>query len=123
MFPLMTLISAGVSLTATLATLLVIDPWLALGAGIGFGSCYGIITWFSRRRLRGNSRRIASEHTLVVKALQEALGGIRDVLLDGSQAVYCEVYGRADRSLRRAQGDNVFIAQSPRFSMEAVEWF
>jgi ABC-type multidrug transport system fused ATPase/permease subunit len=120
MFPLMTLISASVSLLATLATLLFIDPWLALGAGFGFGICYGVITWFSRRRLRRNSRRIATEHTLVVKALQEGLGGIRDVLLDGSQPVYCNVYRRAEESLRRAQGDNAFVGQSPRYSMEAV---
>lgn len=120
MFPAMTLISAGVSLLATLVTLLVIDPWIALGAGLGFGACYGVITWFSRRRLRDNSRRIANEYTLVVKALQEGLGGIRDVLLDGSQPVYCDVYRRADQALRRAQAGNVFIAQSPRFSMEAV---
>jgi ATP-binding cassette subfamily B protein len=120
MFPLMTLISYGVSLLATLVALLIIDPWLALGAGFGFGACYGIISWFSRRRLRSNSRRIATEYTLVVKALQEGLGGIRDVLLDGSQPVYCDVYRRAEVSLRRAQGDNVFISQSPRFSMEAI---
>lgn len=120
MFPMMTLISASVSLIATLATLLIIDPWVALGAGFGFGVCYGIITWLSRRRLHDNSRRIATEYTLVVKALQEGLGGIRDVLLDGSQPIYCEVYRRADQALRRAQGDNAFIAQSPRFSMEAV---
>jgi ATP-binding cassette, subfamily B, bacterial PglK len=120
MFPSMTLISYGVSLAATLVALLIIDPWLALGAGFGFGACYGIITWFSRRRLRSNSRRIATEQTLVIKALQEGLGGIRDVLLDGTQPVYCDVYRRAEESWRRAQGDNVFIAQSPRFSMEAV---
>src|ERR1700722_14305173 len=120
MFPMMTLISSGVSLLATLVALLIIDPWLALGAGFGFGICYCIITWFSRRRLRSNSRRIATEYTLVVRSLQEGLGGIRDVLLDGSQPVYCDVYRRAEQSLRRAQGDNVFIAQSPRFSMEAV---
>jgi ATP-binding cassette, subfamily B, bacterial PglK len=120
MFPTMTLISAGVSLIATLATLLIIDPWVALGAGFWFGICYGIITWFSRRRLHDNSQRIATEYTLVVKALQEGLGGIRDVLLDGNQPIYCDVYRRADQALRRAQGDNAFIAQSPRFSMEAV---
>jgi ABC-type bacteriocin/lantibiotic exporter with double-glycine peptidase domain len=120
MFPLMTLISSGVSLLATLTALLIIDPWIALGAGFGFGVCYGIITWFSRRRLRSNSRRIATEQTAVIKVLQEGLGGIRDVLLDGSQGVYCDVYRRAEESWRRAQGDNVFIAQSPRFSMEAV---
>jgi ABC-type multidrug transport system fused ATPase/permease subunit len=120
MYPAMTLISAGVSLLATLVTLLIIDPWLALAAGFGFGACYAVITWRSRRRLRTNSRRIATEHGIVIKALQEGLGGIRDVLLDGSQPVYCEIYGRAEHSLRRAQGDNAFIAQSPRYSMEAV---
>jgi ABC-type multidrug transport system fused ATPase/permease subunit len=120
MFPAMTLISAGVSLFATLATLLIIDPWLALGAGFGFGACYGVITWLSRRRLRDNSRVIATEYALVVKALQEGLGGIRDVLLDGSQPAYCDVYRRADQALRRAQAGNIFITQSPRFSMEAV---
>jgi ATP-binding cassette subfamily B protein len=120
MFPSMTLISSGVSLLATLTALLIIDPWIALGAGFGFGICYGIITWFSRRRLRSNSRRIATEQTAVIKVLQEGLGGIRDVLLDGTQAAYYDVYRRAEVSWRRAQGDNVFIAQSPRFSMEAV---
>ncbi|HEY2682954.1 MAG TPA: ABC transporter ATP-binding protein [Steroidobacteraceae bacterium] len=120
MFPAMTLISAGVSLLATLATLLAINPGLALGAGFGFAVCYAAITFRSRRRLRRNSRRIAQEHDIVVKALQEGLGGIRDVLLDGSQPVYCEVYRRAEQSLRRAQGENAFIAQSPRYSMEAL---
>ena len=120
MYPMMTLISAGVSLTATLVALLIIDPRLALSAGLGFGACYAVITLLSRRRLRENSRRIATEYTLVVNALQEGLGGIRDVLLDGSQQVYCDVYRRADQALRRAQGDNVFIAQSPRYSVEAL---
>jgi ABC-type multidrug transport system fused ATPase/permease subunit len=119
-YPMMTLISSGVTLIATLVTLLVIDPVLAVSAGFGFGISYGVITWFSRRHLHENSRLIATSYTQEIKALQEGLGGIRDVLLDGSQPVYFEIYRRADRALRRAQGNNVFIAQSPRFSMEAV---
>jgi hypothetical protein len=47
--------------------------------------------------------------------LQEGLGGIRDVLLDGSQAAYCQIYRSADLPLRRAQGDNQFVSQSPRY--------
>ena len=72
-----------------------------------------MITWRSRWRLRSNSLLIAREQTQLVKALQEGLGGIRDVLLDGTQAVYCEVYGRADRHLRRAQGANVYHLPEP----------
>ena len=56
----------------------------------------------------------------MVKVVQEGLGGIRDVLLDGMQPVYCDIYRRADHPLRRAQGDNMFISTSPRFAMEAL---
>jgi ATP-binding cassette, subfamily B, bacterial PglK len=48
------------------------------------------------------------------------LGGIRDVLLDGTQPVYCDIYRKADHPLRLAQGNNVFIGGSPRPAMEAL---
>lgn len=120
LLPLMTLISSVMLLTIVPAALIAIDPIVALAAIAGFGSSYALITWLSHRRLLQNSRRIADEQTRVVRALQEGLGGIRDVLLDGTQPVYCEIYRQADHMLRRAQGDNVFIGQSPRFSMEAL---
>jgi ATP-binding cassette subfamily B protein len=120
LLPLMTLMSSAMLLVMVPAALIAIDPAVALLASVGFGTGYALITWLSRRRLEQNSRRIADEQTRVVKALQEGLGGIRDVLLDGTQPVYCEVYRQADQLLRRAQGDNVFIAQSPRASMEAL---
>ena len=62
----------------------------------------------------------AQESIQVVKSLQEGLGGIRDVLIDNSQDVYCSIYRKSDLALRRAQGNNTFIGQSPRFLMEAM---
>ena len=118
--PLLTLISATTSLLAIMIALLIIDPAVAIAAAGGFGVTYGATTWLSRRRLRRNSQRIATAQTDVVKALQEGLGGIRDVLLDGTQSTYCEIYRRADRELRHAQGSNIFIAQNPRYVVEAV---
>jgi ATP-binding cassette, subfamily B, bacterial PglK len=118
--PLLTLMSATTSLLAILVALLVIDPAVATAAAGGFGVTYGATTLISRRRLRRNSEGIATAQTDVVKALQEGLGGIRDVLLDGTQGTYCEIYRRADRELRRAQGSNIFIAQNPRYVVEAV---
>lgn len=55
-----------------------------------------------------------------MKALQEGLGGIRDVLIDGTQAVYCEIYRSADLPLRRAQANNQITSASPRFLIEAL---
>ena len=52
--------------------------------------------------------------------MQEGLGGIRDVLLDGAQQVYCDAYGKADYQLKTAQGDNIFISSSPRPLVQAL---
>ena len=118
--PVLTLFSSIVLLVAITLTLIAINPVVALVSTVGFGASYGLITWMSRRRLQLNSELIAHEQSQVIKALQEGLGGIRDVLLDGTQPVYCDVYRRADQPLRRAYGSNIFIGGSPRFAMEAL---
>lgn len=115
-----TFISSSVMLIATLVALLSIDPIISLTAFGGFGLIYGAIAWITRSRLLINSRRIAHESNQVIKSLQEGLGGIRDVLIDGSQHAYCKVYGRADLALRDATGNNTFISSSPRYAMEAL---
>jgi ATP-binding cassette, subfamily B, bacterial PglK len=120
LLPLMTLISSTMLLIALLSVLLCLDPLVALIAMGGFGGSYALITGLSRRRLHVNSRRVADEYTRVIKALQEGLGGIRDVLLDGTQPVFCNVYRQADYLFRRAQGENTFISQSPRYAMETL---
>ncbi len=120
LYQLLTLFSSILLLVAVILALIAIDPIVASVAAVGFGSSYALITWVSRSRLKNNSHRIACEQTQVVKALQEGLGGIRDVLLDRTQTVYCEIYRQADHPLRRAQGNNSFISQSPRYVMEAL---
>jgi ATP-binding cassette subfamily B protein len=114
------LISSIVLLVTMTLALLVINPIVAILAIVGFGGSYGLITWTSRERLHRNSQRIAHEYTQTIKALQEGLGGIRDVLLDGTQPLYCDIYRRADHPLRWAQGANIFMGSSPRFGMESL---
>ncbi len=105
---------------AIMTTLLIIDPMVATLAAASFGSAYGFIAWLTRRRLVHNSQCIAKEQTQVIKSLQEGLGAIRDVLLDGTQTVYCNVYSKAILRLQRASGENNFINQAPRYAMEAL---
>lgn len=117
---LLTLVSSVVSLVVVIVVLVLIDPVVAMVAIVGFGASYGLIARIFRRSLYHNSQRIAHEQTQVIKALQEGLGGIRDVLLDGMQSVYCDVYRHANYPLQRAKGNIVFIGQSPRYVMEAL---
>lgn len=115
-----TLLSSVVLLAAILTTLLLIDPVVASVAALGFSLSYGLVIYASRRRLRRDSRRIALEQTQIIKALQEGLGSIREVLLDGTQAFFCDIYAKAEKPLRKAQGNNLFFSASPRYAVEAL---
>lgn len=118
--PVLTLISACIMLSSILAALLSVEPLIALFAFGGFGLIYGVIASSTRHQLRVDSECISREGVQVVKSLQEGLGGIRDVLIDGSQVTYCEAYQKADSRLRRAQGNSVFISACPRYVMEPL---
>lgn len=118
--PLLTLVNSLFLLVAILVALVIINPFVASISIIVFGISYGILAWSSRRRLNINSRRIAIGQSHTIKVLQESLGGIRDVILDGSQILYSDFFREVDIPLRRATGDNNFIGQYPRFSMETI---
>lgn len=115
-----TVVTSAVLFFVIMMTLLVINPIVAIVAMMSFGSAYGMIAWKSRNRLRRNSRSIAQQQTQVVRALQEGLGAIRDVLLDGAQNVYCEGYRKSVLELQRANVENSYINQAPRYAMESV---
>lgn len=117
---LLTLISSMLVLVAIMSALLVINPIVALTVFLIFGTSYGIITLLFRKRLKRNAQFLALGSTQMIKAIQEGLGAIRDVLLDGTQKIFCDIYRRADYPLRRAEGNNIIIGGSPRFAIEAL---
>jgi ATP-binding cassette subfamily B protein len=55
-----------------------------------------------------------------VQAASEGLGGIRDVILDGTHHVFDERFGTVEAALRRAQASNAFFGAAPRFIVEAL---
>jgi len=117
---ILVLISSFLVIIAIVLVLVLIDPVIALSSFIIFGGTYFAISNIFVKRLAINSKRIADEQTQVVKALQEGLGGIRDVILNGTQEFYTEIYKRADYPLRYALGNNNFLGQSPRFAIESL---
>jgi ATP-binding cassette subfamily B protein len=118
--PVVTIASAAMLLAAILVTLLIVDPLTSSMALGGFALIYGLVIKVSHRRLLKNSQLVADEAGRVIKSLQEGLGGIRDVLIDRAQEVYCQVFRKADLSMRAAQINSAVIAQSPRFMVEAL---
>tara|TARA_B110000008_G_C16965356_1_gene561754 strand:- start:1412 stop:3154 length:1743 start_codon:yes stop_codon:yes gene_type:complete len=114
------LVSATLILIGIIGLLFVIDIVVALSTSIGFGLLYWSVIRYNKNHLKNNSQIIADQSTQIVKTLQEGLGGVRDVLIDGTQEFYCKLYRNADLPLRRATGNNIFIGGSPRYIMEAI---
>ena len=120
LMPFLLLISSSMILIAILIALLVFDPIIALTSIVSLGGFYGSIIWATRRHLEIRSRHVADKSTQVIKSLQEALGGIRDILIDGSQGQFCRIYRNSDLPLRHAQGDIHIIGISPKFVVEVL---
>jgi ATP-binding cassette subfamily B protein len=120
LLPVMHGVSAVILGTFILAGLLVLKPSVALAAIAGFGGIYLLVTLLTRGRLRRNAIAISAMRRLRVQAVQEGLGGIRDVLIDNSQQVYIRKFAKLDNKLRSAQAGNSLIAVTPRFVVEAL---
>jgi ABC-type multidrug transport system fused ATPase/permease subunit len=112
--------SSGIAIVAIMLALMTVDAFTALVTFGGFALIYGASVWVTRRRLLRNSQQIAQGSSQVIKALQEGLGAIREILIDGSQESYCAIYRNADLKVRRATGDSTFVSSSPRYVVEAV---
>jgi len=120
LLPTLTFISSILLVVTIMVTFFIINPLVAVLTISSFGTSYGLITWYVRNTVKRNGARVTREQTQVIKALQEGLLGIRDILLNGAQQVYCDLYNKSNSPLRKAEGNNLFISSSPRFAMEAI---
>ncbi len=116
--PLMNLISSSVTIMAIIITLFTIDPFVALTAFLGFGVFYAGIILLVKKRLATNSVILSREYPQMVKALQEGLGGIRDVLIDGTQETYGKIFNRAQSRYNKSSANNQIVGSSPRLIVE-----
>ncbi len=115
-----TIISSTILLGIIVGTLFAFQPLITTQAFIGFGAIYYSIIKLTRKRLSENGAKIAKYSRFSIQSLQESLGGIRDILLDGSQKFYVDIYKNMVIPWRKSQGLNQFISGSPKFAIESL---
>ncbi len=116
--PLMNLVASSVTIVAIIITLFTINPLVALVTFLGFGLLYASIILMVKKRLATNSVVLSREYPQMVKALQEGLGGIRDVLIDGTQETYGKIFNRAQSRYNESSANNQIVGNSPRLIVE-----
>ncbi len=118
--PTLNAMSSIVLMLSIIVTLLVINPIITIVTFGLFFCLYATIYFYMRTNLLKNGEHIANQTNIMVKTLQEGLGGIRDVIVDSSQEYFSNLYKSADYQFRKASGSNIIITSSPRFVMEAI---
>jgi ATP-binding cassette, subfamily B, bacterial PglK len=118
--PLINLISSGLMILFILAALIYINPMTSVTAFIGFTLIYILLFKFSRGRLAKNSGIVSRNANEYNKIIQEGIGGIRDVLMDGTQKVYAHQFRRSFSAYQNGKASNQIIGAVPRFGVEAL---
>lgn len=117
---IITFVSSIIFLLAILGALLYVNFRITTYIFFTFFAIYILITGFTRRKLLKNGMIVSQKSTAVLKTLQEGLGGIRDIILDNSQTIFSRAYLEADKPLRTAQANNLFLGSSPKYIIEAI---
>lgn len=117
---LLNLISSALVVFFIAGALFLVDPVVTLFVALGLVLIYLIFTILTRRRLRLYGEQVASQQTHRLKAMQEGLGAIRDVLLNDDQPTYSRLFRAANLTLARARSRIIFLSQSPRFVVEGL---
>ena len=118
--PLLQGLSGLIVAVVLVVGLLAYQPTLALALAAVFLATYGAMARLNRRRLHRISVLSDQYSQRSLKAQQEGLGAIRDVLLDRSQPLFVHTYRRAQRPLMLLQAEADTVAGLPRFALEAA---
>tara|TARA_B100000989_G_scaffold298905_1_gene290924 strand:+ start:20329 stop:22074 length:1746 start_codon:yes stop_codon:yes gene_type:complete len=81
---------------------------------------YFFIAIAFKRKVIKNSDILKEDQRLSVKAVQEGLGAIRDVIVDKTHQFYLNIYKISISKVLNATAQSLFIAQAPRFLLESL---
>lgn len=120
LMPLLTTISALMTLVAILTILITMAPLITIMTILAFGSVYGVIIVLTKKKVFQFSEKINESRTDAIQILQESFGGIRDILIEGTQEAFCTVYRNVIVSLKKAEASVGVFSATPRYIIESI---
>jgi ABC-type multidrug transport system fused ATPase/permease subunit len=120
LLPAMLSISSVIGGAFIVAALIAVDAATTAIAAIGFALIYLVVSKLTRPRLRRNSRLLSDMHARRIQAIQEGLGGIRDLIIDRAEPEFVRRFARLDAQFQTAEASTSFISGAPRMIIEAV---
>jgi ABC-type multidrug transport system fused ATPase/permease subunit len=120
LLPAMLSMGAVIGAAFIVAALLAVDAATTMMAFVGFILIYLFATKLTKPRLRRNSKLLSTFHARRIQSIQEALGGIRDLIIDRAQPGFVRRFRQVDGEMQMAEATTSFISGAPRMMIEAI---
>ncbi len=119
-FPLLVMLSSALMAITIICALIYVNPKIALSLFFGFALIY-IAVSFVTKKMTIESGVLSNQCSVQqIKSMQEGLGSIRDIILDGTHDLYCEIFTKADKGLRSSHAKLQIIGGCPKYFIEAL---
>ncbi len=118
--PAMTIVGSLTILLAVFIVLASLNLMATLVIILSTLLAYSLIVLRFRKILNENSKKMSQTQNIIVKTIQESLGGIRDVIINRSKKYFVDLFRKSDLGFRDALTVNELISASPRLIIEAV---
>lgn len=120
MRPLLALFTDSFLAFVIVVGIFAVDAHVATATAFILGIAYIVIYRSRQKLLRSNSKIVTQANEQKIKAVQEGLGGIRDVLIANTQDYFQKLYEDAERPYKQAQATNNLLTQTPSYIIEAI---
>jgi ABC-type multidrug transport system fused ATPase/permease subunit len=118
--PAMKAISRSVVVLLIVFFLLVIDPVLALLIGLTLGGAYTVLYVLIRKKISTQGILRVKMNADRFKAVNEALGGVKEIKVTGNELIYLKSYGRPSQVYSDVTAKNALLEYIPKFTMEVL---
>ena len=110
--------SSSVMLFSLFMVMVYINYKAIVGTFLFVSIIYFLIISLSKASLIKNGIIAATQSWLALRALNEGISGIRDVIIDGSKNYFSDIYLKSHRPQLLAEGKSQFLGACPRYIIE-----
>ena len=104
--------------TSIISTLFIINLKIAIISSLFLTFSFTLFSVTVRKKLYFNSKKTSELYQRQIVILQEGLGGIKEIILNGTQFFYSDIYKKVDKPMRLYQAKSNFLAEFPRYILE-----
>ena len=118
--PLLNLFAHGAVIVALLTLLLLIDPVVALAAGLVLPLAYLLAYLVVRKPLANLGIKRAANNQVRFETVNEAFGGIKELKVSGREEIFQNRFDDSSKSYATTLSTAQTIVQLPRYALEIV---